>query len=98
MPRDTNDPQRNLLETAAARAEAEPFFLAFALAAFQRQHGIDDIALAAMLGCTREVLTQLRLCRCPGGAQPKWTAEEDIAIIAERFGIDPAALRRICQD
>ena len=35
--------------------------------------------LAALLGCTPDVLTQLRLCRRPGAAEPGRTAEEDMA-------------------
>jgi hypothetical protein len=43
------------------------------------RHGLDDAALAALLGCTPDVLTQLRLCRRPGEAAPARTAGEDVA-------------------
>jgi hypothetical protein len=44
------------------------------------------------------VLTQLRLCRRPGQAAPGRTAEEDVAQIAGRFGVDPTALRRVIEE
>jgi hypothetical protein len=57
----------------------DPFFLGSALAAYQRRHGLDDDGLAAVLGCAPDVLTQLRLCRRPGAAEPGRTAERDVA-------------------
>jgi hypothetical protein len=44
------------------------------------------MALAAVLGCSLDVLTGLRLCRWPGAAEPRWTPEEDVAKIVGRFG------------
>jgi hypothetical protein len=41
------------------------------------------------------VLMDLRLCRLPGAAGPTLTADEDIAAIAARYGLDAAALRRV---
>jgi hypothetical protein len=38
------------LESAAARACRDPFFLGWALAAYQKRRGLDDAALAAELG------------------------------------------------
>jgi hypothetical protein len=81
------------LEALAARASRDPWFLAFALAAYQERHALDNAALARELGCNdAAVLTLLHLCRRPGTA-PGRTAEENIAEIARRFAIDPAALR-----
>jgi hypothetical protein len=78
-----------------ARASRDPWFLGFALAAYQHRHALDDAALARELGCKdAAVLTVLRLCRRPGTA-PGRTAEEDIAEIADRFALDPTALRRV---
>jgi hypothetical protein len=44
------------------------------------------------------VLTSLRLCRRPGAAAPERTAEQDVLDICRRFGIEPAALRRVIED
>jgi hypothetical protein len=62
------------------------------------RHGLDDNALAALLGCAPSVLTQLRLCWWPSAALPLRTAEEDVTAIAERFGIDAGALRRVVEE
>jgi hypothetical protein len=83
------------LNHLVARMAADPFFLASALARYQRQHGIHDAALAAMLGCAPDVLTHLRLCRRPGAAEPHRTTAEDVAEIARRFSINAAALQRV---
>jgi hypothetical protein len=71
-----------------------PFLLASALAAYQQRHNLDDAALAAVLGCALDVLTQLRLCRRPGAALPSRTAVDDVADIAARFGPDAAVRGR----
>jgi hypothetical protein len=90
-----SDPNRNALDALAARVSDDPFFLASALAAYQRRHGLDDAALAKVLGCAPTVLTDLRLCRRPGAAEPARTAAEDMASIARRFGLDAAVLGRV---
>ena len=90
-----NDPQPTALDHLAARCAADPFFMASALAAYQKRHALDDAGLAAVLGCPLAMLTQLRLCRRPGAASPGWTAEEDVAAIAQRFGVDGVVLRRV---
>jgi hypothetical protein len=78
----------------AARCADDLFFLASALAAYQRRRALDDEALAGLLGCDAAELTELRLFRRPG-ASTQWTAEEDIGVIVRRFGIDAEALCRI---
>jgi hypothetical protein len=61
---DRNDPKdSSVLDALAPRCAADPFLLASALAAYQRRHGLDDAALAEVLGCPLSVLTHLRLCR-----------------------------------
>jgi hypothetical protein len=72
--------------------------LASAVAAYQQRHGLDDAVLAGALGCAPAVLTQLRLCRRPGAAEPGRTTAEDRAEIARRFGIDTAALGRVVEE
>lgn len=82
------------LDHLAARVASDPFFLAFALAVYQERHQLDDAALAALLGCDADTLTVLRLCRRPGGS-PQFTADEDLAVLAERFRVDAEALRGV---
>jgi hypothetical protein len=86
------------LDALAGRASRDPWFLGSALTAYQERHHLDDAALAAVLGCAPSALADLRLCRRPGAAAPGRTAEEDLAEIAGRFGIDPAALGRIVEE
>src|SRR5215813_11740132 len=50
-------------DALADRVSSNPLFLASVLAAYQQRHGLDDVALAAVLGCSLDVLTGLRLCR-----------------------------------
>jgi hypothetical protein len=54
------------LDKLAARAAERPFFLASALAAYQKRHGLDDAGLCRLLGCPPAALTTLRLCRSLG--------------------------------
>jgi hypothetical protein len=44
------------------------------------------------------VLTNLRLCRRPGAAEPTWTPEQDVLAIAGHFGIDAAAMRPVVEE
>jgi hypothetical protein len=81
-------------DALAARATADPFFLGWALTAYQRRHNLDD---AALLGCAPDALTMRRLCRRLGAAAPARTAADDVAAIAGRFQIDAAALGRIVE-
>jgi hypothetical protein len=89
---------KNTLDHMAARCAQDPYFLASALATYQQRHDLDDAALSALLGCDLAVLTPLRLCRRPGAAVPRWTAEEDVEIISRCYACDAGALRRILED
>jgi hypothetical protein len=64
------DPNHDALDHLAARVSGDPYFLAPVLASYQQRHGLDDAALASVLGSTPAMLTQLRLCRRPGAAEP----------------------------
>ena len=87
------------LRRLANRASSDPWFLGWALAAYQRRHGLDDVALAEELSANdTAVVVALRLCRRPGTAQPDRTTEEDIEEIARRFAVDPAVLARIVRE
>jgi hypothetical protein len=86
------------LRRLAERASADPWFLGFVLAAYQRRHGLDDAALARELAANDSaVVVALRLCRRPGTAEPDRTTEDDVEEIARRFGIDAPALARIVE-
>jgi hypothetical protein len=74
------------LQTLAARAEREPFFLASLLAAYARSEGLDDTGLANALGCRKEDLVMVRLCRAPRAESPEFW--EDVQCVAGRFGLD----------
>jgi hypothetical protein len=86
----------NPLGALAQRAAAEPFFLGHSLADYQRRHGLSDADLCARLGCDAATLMQLRLCGCPGKTASRPEAE-DVAHLAERYGINPGALAGILQ-
>jgi hypothetical protein len=83
------------LRRLAARASADPFFLGWAIAVYQRRHGLDDEALARELGCVPDVLVVLRLCRRPGTSGPYRSFEQDVEDVVSRFAVDEATLRRI---
>jgi hypothetical protein len=81
------------LEMLAARAEQEPFFLAALLASYMRCDGINETELAAGLGCRREDLLMLKLCRAPRSEGPGF--REDIDGISERFALDAERLAAV---
>jgi len=62
-----NDAQHRYLVRAAARAEGDPFFIGFALAAYRDLAGFDDRQLGTWLGCPLQNLPRLALCRRPDG-------------------------------
>jgi hypothetical protein len=78
------------LESLAARAAGEPFFLAAVLGPYALSEGLDDAALAAALGCPPGELALLRLCRAPRAGPEEF--REDVQAIAERFGLDAGKL------
>jgi hypothetical protein len=84
------------LDELAAHVADNPYFLAWALAAYQRRHRLSDLALAAALHCDPSVLLDLRLCRRPVPEGERF--EEDVRVISERFGCDRAALLLILKE
>ena len=62
-----SDRDDRYLARAATRAEANPFFVAFALAAYRALMDLDEARLAAWLGCSGEDMARLALCRRPDG-------------------------------
>ncbi len=84
------------LRRLAERASSDPWFLGWALVAYQRRYVLDDAALARELSaCDTAVVVALRLCRRPGTSQPYRSLEEDVEEIARRFAGDTAALAKI---
>ena|SRR6185503_17090931 len=62
------------------RARQNAFFLGRTLSEYGQANGLDDAALAAKLGCTRQGLSRLALCRCPDDRDPSFA--KDIHAIA----------------
>lgn len=79
------------LDTLAARASSEEFFLGFRLAAFAAREKLDDAALAARLGCEVAALAQVRLCRAPR-LDSAAAYRADVTAVAAKFGLNPLAL------
>jgi hypothetical protein len=80
------------LEDLTRRAEEDPFFLACLLRWFAASESMTDDSLARHLGCTRETLVDIRLCRAPDGTSKQFAA--GVERIAERFGLDKAVLAK----
>jgi hypothetical protein len=78
------------LERLAQTVESDPFFLAAPLRYYADSQQLDDDALAGQLGCDRDTLTRLRLCRNPQPMPPHFW--DDVDRIATRFQIDPDRL------
>jgi len=83
------------LESFAKRLEDDPFFLACAIRLYVESEGMGETQLAASLGCSREVLTQVKLCRAPAG-EPK-SFQADVDRIAARFGVRADVLASVAR-
>ncbi len=81
------------LERLAQRIALDPDFLAAPLSCYAASHKLDDAALALRLGCDRDTLTHLRLCRNPEPLPPRFW--QDIERIASCFHLDPDILAEI---
>jgi hypothetical protein len=81
------------LARAAARAEAEPFFVASALAAYRALVGIDNARLADWLGCPNSNLARLALCRRPEGGSAMFG--DEVRRIARHVGSDAGRLAHL---
>jgi hypothetical protein len=79
----------------ADRAAADPYFLAFALAAYAAAQKLDEGQLAGALGTTPDVLPHVRLCPTPRVDPDGFRA--DIERIAGRFGLDRAVLAQVAR-
>jgi hypothetical protein len=88
-----SDTSSRYLARAAARAEAEPFFIASALAAYRTLAGLDDRQLATWLGCPPENLPRLALCRRPDGESVMFS--DEVQRIARYVEGDPGRLAHL---
>lgn len=80
------------LSELARRAAGDPFFLGHDLADYAASAGLDDAALAAVLGCRPEGLTMLRLCRAPREDAVEFRA--DIERVAAKYAADAVPLMK----
>src|SRR5947208_1425294 len=81
------------LERFASRVKDDPYFLASALQTFASCEELDDISLAERLGCSRDTLPLIRLCRRPEKSGPGFRA--DVERIATRYMLDRPILAEI---
>lgn len=84
-----NDP----VEALARKVRDDPFFLAPVLEAYAADEENSDRRLLTDLDCGPSELTMLRLCRMPRAELAGF--REDLARIADRFGIDLARLTHV---
>lgn len=73
------------IRALARRVADDPFFLGCALAEYAGSEGLDERALAELLGCSISTLAPLALCRRPRPQPPFF--RQDVERIAERFGL-----------
>lgn len=79
------------LKTAVRKSREHTWTLGHIFATAHRIEGISPEALAAELGCSRETLDWLALCRRP--EEDRFA--EDLDVIAERFKLEPLPLARL---
>jgi hypothetical protein len=82
------------LQSAAARLENDPFFMAALLAEYRFQMRSDDQQLAKTLRCTVQALTKLALCRAPRLDDAK-SFLADVQAIAKYAGCDWEELAKL---
>jgi hypothetical protein len=88
--------QRDLLHYAAQRAEQRHFFVASALAAYRKLHGMNETDLATFLDCAPAVLPRLALCRLPDTATAQF--RPDVERIATYTGVNSLHLARLLRE
>lgn len=88
--------QRDLLHYAAQRAEQRHFFVASALAAYRKLHGMNETDLASFLDCAPAALPRLALCRLPDTATAQF--RPDVERIATYTGVNSLHLARLLRE
>jgi hypothetical protein len=95
-PHDPPPDRPDSLGDLTAHLAGNPYFLGWALAAYQRRHRLTDLDVAAALHGDPSALTALRLCQRPVPEGERF--EEDVAALAGRFGCDRAALLLVLEE
>jgi hypothetical protein len=85
------DASPELWQRMAERARREPGYVGHVFAAYQARAGLDEAGLLRELGCDRDQLWRLALCRVPRPEQ----FVADLDQITARTGVDPLGLARI---
>src|SRR5262245_52122741 len=82
-----------LLKSLTQRLETDPRFMAYALAQYRRQEGIEIEELAQLLGLMPEMTTRLALCLRPDARSPQFA--EQVREIADYTLADEAQLANL---
>jgi hypothetical protein len=77
----------------ALKLQRDPRFMAYVLAAYQRQESLSDEELAEALGTLPELITRLALCRRPAASAPQFA--EQVRELADYTLTDEAQLAGI---
>lgn len=85
--------KQSSLTSLAQRLQADPRFMAYALAVYQQQEELDVSELAAALGALPEMLTRLALCQRPDAHSPQFA--EQVRELADYTLIDEAQLANL---
>lgn len=89
----TRTPAFDLIKKAAAKAIAQPYFLANALSVFQKIHRIGNDGLASFLECSEDDLPRVALCRKPDPSGIRFRQETEQ--IAGYAGINSLKLAQL---
>lgn len=66
---------KSRLTRLARRLQSDPRFMAYALAVYCEQEGIDEEELAQVLGIMPEMMSRLALCKRPDDRSPEFAAQ-----------------------
>jgi hypothetical protein len=91
MMKDATDKLR--LESLARRLETDPRFMAYALALYRRQEGLEVEELAQYLGLIPEMMARMALCLLPDTRSPLFA--EQVREIADYTLADEAQLANL---
>lgn len=64
-----------LLTGLARRLQSDPRFMAYTLAVYQEQEGLEEDDLALALGMVPEMLSRLALCKRPDAQSPEFAVQ-----------------------
>ncbi len=89
----SNQETMNPFSSLALKLQRNPRFMAYVLAAYQRQESLSDEELAEALGAMPELIVRLALCRRPSVSAPQFA--EQVRELADYTLIDEAQLASI---